>query len=196
MKEEGSFNHLLIVIGCCSAGALRRIFILCHRNCLSLVCLSDVKKRFNYNSYFQLIFGDMVMESSSRNQLHNRDVRGGMKRRCWGWRWVEMWLAEGALIHSTPYMSFAAWMCTRTSCKRLSLASWPAWTNAVLSCRNQNDMAVSFCKNDSVLLQQLHRGWKLGLKLVCYQSLGVGASPVCLLCSFRVVGFPAQYSTT
>lgn len=90
MKEEGSFNHLLIVIGCCSAGALRRIFILCHRNRLSLVCLSDVKKRFNYNSYFQLIFGDMVMESSSRNQLHNGDVRGGMKRRCWGWRWVEM----------------------------------------------------------------------------------------------------------
>lgn len=101
MKEEGSFNHLLIVIGCCSAGALRCIFILCHRNRLSLVCLSDVKKRFNYNSYFQLIFGDMVMESSSRNQLHNGDVRGGMKRRCWGWRWVEMWLAEGALIHST-----------------------------------------------------------------------------------------------
>lgn len=69
MKEEGSFNHILIVIGCCSAGALRRIFILCHRNRLSLVCLSD--------------------------------VRGGMKRRCWRWRWVEMWLAEGALIHST-----------------------------------------------------------------------------------------------
>lgn len=39
MKEEGSFNHLLIVIGCCSAGALRRIFILSHRNRLSLVFL-------------------------------------------------------------------------------------------------------------------------------------------------------------
>lgn len=159
MKEEGSFNHLLIVIGCCSAGAFRRIFNLCHRNRLSLVCLYDVKKLFNYNSYFQLIFGYIVMESSIRNQLHSRDVRGGMKRRCWGWRWVEMWLAEGALIHSTPYISVAAWMCTRISCKRLSFASWPAWTNAVLSCRNQNDMAVSFCKNDSVSFTTATSPW-------------------------------------